>query len=298
MADLVIARQENDSPLRDFAARHGLHESGLRPSLPAYAREVFAYRHFMAVYANAKVVAGFGQTRLGRLWQVMTPVINAGVYYLIFGVVINTRAGVPNFIAYLCVGLFVFNFSQTVVQQAAQAISGNLGLLRALRFPRASLPIAAVLSQMQHMAAAMVVLAGIVLLSGEPLTWHWLLLVPTLILQSLFNTGLALVVARLGGRTADLRQVIPFVMRTWMYGSGVFYSVNNFAENLPAALATAVRVNPLLVYVELARDALVESSPLSSSRPVLWALGVGWALVVALGGFIFFWHGEQTYGRG
>ena len=46
----------------------------------------------------------------------LTPLINAAVYYLIFGVILNTSGGVDNFIAYLCTGLFIFSFTQTVVQ--------------------------------------------------------------------------------------------------------------------------------------------------------------------------------------
>ena len=76
------------------------------------------------------------------LWQVLTPLINAAVYYVIFGVVLNTSRDVDNFIAYLCTGVFLFGFTQTVIQAGAQAITGNLGLIRALHFPRASLPIA------------------------------------------------------------------------------------------------------------------------------------------------------------
>ena len=49
----------------------------------------------------------------------------------------------------------------------------------------------------------------------------------------MFNAGLALLVARLGAKITDLKQVMPFVMRTWMYASGVLYSVENFAKHLP-----------------------------------------------------------------
>ncbi|NUT33305.1 MAG: ABC transporter permease [Hamadaea sp.] len=284
--------------LRDLARRHGLRVAGERPDLLAYARQLIAYRHFIAAYANAKVVASFGATRLGRLWQVLTPLTNAAVYYLVFGVVLNTRDQVPNFIAYLCVGLFVFNFSQAVVQNGMQSISSNLGLLRALQFPRASLPLATTITQLQHLAGAVVVLAGIVIVTGEPITFQWLLLIPALVLQTVFNAGLALIVARLCAKTADLRQVMPFILRTWMYGSGVFYSIENFADHLPTGVAAVVRANPLLIYVELARDALVESTPLSSSRPVLWLMGLAWAVVIGLAGYVFFWLGEQEYGRG
>ena len=230
----------------------------------------------------------------------LTPLTNAAVYYLIFGVVLGTRHGIDNFIAYLCTGLFIFNFTQAVVLAGTQSISGNLGLIRALHFPRACLPIAVTLTQFQHLVASMVVLIGIVLVTGEPITLEWLLLVPALLLQSVFNVGLALAMARLGAKLTDLKQVMPFIMRTWMYASGVLYSVA-VLRAAPAAgwRPTLVQANPLLVYIELARHALLESAPLA--HPVaaqLWLLAVGWALLVGIGGFVYFWRGEQEYGRG
>ena len=109
------------------------------------------------------------------LWQVLTPLINAGVYYVIFGVVLNTRGDVDNFIAYLCTGVFLFGFTQSVIQAGIQAITANLGLIRALHFPRASLPIAIALVELRNMVASMSVLIAIVLITGEPITVEWLL---------------------------------------------------------------------------------------------------------------------------
>jgi teichoic acid transport system permease protein len=299
MADAAAVTDHASAPaLRDLAGRHGLKVAGRRPSLAAYTRQLWSYRHFIASYANAQLVASFTSARLGRLWQLLTPLINAGVYFLIFGVVLNQHRTVPNFIAYLCTGLFVFNFTQTVVQSGTQSITNNLGLIRALHFPRASLPIAVTLTQFQNLLVSMVVLIGIVLATGEPLTVEWFLVLPALLLQSVFNAGLALTVARLGAKITDLKQVMPFVMRTWMYASGVLYSVANFAKHLPPAMAAAMEANPLLIYIELVRHALLEGAPLASPPTQLWLLGAGWALFAGIGGYVYFWRGEQEYGRG
>jgi teichoic acid transport system permease protein len=87
-------------------------------------------------------------------------------------------------------------------------------------------------------------------------------------------------------------------MRTWMYASGVLYSVENFERHLPPLAATLVEANPLLIYIELARHSLMESVVLVSPVPQLWLLAIAWALLVGVGGFVYFWRGEQEYGRG
>lgn len=298
MANTAVADADSGLSRRDLAARYGLTVAGNPPSLGKYTRQLWSYRHFITAYADAKLVSAFATARLGRLWQLLTPLTNAAVYYLIFGVVLNTKHDIPNFIAYLCVGLFVFNFTQSVVQNGTSAISANLGLIRALHFPRASLPIAVTLTQLQNLLSSMVVLIAIVLVTGEPITLQWLLVPPALLVHSIFNIGAGLAMARLGAEMTDLRQLMPFVMRILMYASGVLYSVDNFAKNLPGWAADVVGFNPLLIYIELVRHALLKGTILTSDAPRLWILGTAWALVVGVGGYIYFWRGEQEYGRG
>ncbi|MET8352300.1 MULTISPECIES: ABC transporter permease [unclassified Micromonospora] len=297
MATTALVDPDTGLTQAQLAARHGLRVAGERPTLVEYSRRLWAYRHFIAAYANAKLVASYSNARLGQLWQVLTPLTNAAVYYLIFGVVLE-QDKIPNFIGYLTTGLFIFNFTQSAVLAGTQSISGNLGLIRALHFPRASLPLSTTVTQFQQLLASMLVLIGIVLVTGEPLTLKWLMLVPALLLQAVFNAGVVLFVARMGAKASDLKQVMPFIMRTWMYGSGVLYSVSLF-ERLPGWATTLVQYNPLLVYIELARYALLDQPPLlNESLTQLWLVAAGWALVGGIGGYIYFWRGEQEYGRG
>jgi teichoic acid transport system permease protein len=298
MAQTAVADSETGLSLRELARRNELTAAGRLPSLPEYTRQLWSYRHFIAAFANAKVTASLGNTRLGLLWQVLTPLINAGVYYVIFGVLIDTKRGVDNFTAYLCIGVFIFGFTQSVVQAGVSAVTGNLGLIRALHFPRASLPISITLVEVRNIIVSMVVLMAIVLFSGEPLTFEWLLIIPVLLLQAVFNSGLAMLVARLASKVHDVRQLIPYIMRIWMYGSAVLYPVTNFSDHLHGWKLYLVEANPLLVFIELIRHSLMEGVRLAGSQRLLWVEAVVWTLVVGFGGFVYFWRGEKGYGRG
>ena len=298
MAQTAVADADTGLPLKELAQRHGLTRAGRLPRLPEYTRYLWSYRHFIAAFANAKVSASLGSTRLGVIWQVLTPLINAGVYYVIFGLLINTSQDVDNFIAYLCTGVFIFGFTQSVVQAGAQSITSNMALIRALHFPRASLPIAVALVEVRNMVASMAVLIAIVLLTGEPITVEWLLLLPALLLQTVFNTGLALFVARLISKVTDVRQLIPYFMRIWMYGSAVLYPVTFFAERVHGWQLALVESNPLLIFIELMRHALMEDVVLASPPGVLWLQALLWTAFVGIGGYVYFWRGEKGYGRG
>jgi len=302
MADTAVGAPDSALPPAQLAARYGLRVAGLRPSLVAYTKELWAYRHFIASFSNAKLAASFTTARLGRLWQVLTPLVNAGVYYLIFGVILHTSRGIENFPAYLCTGIFVFNFTQQAVQNGTKSIADNLGLIRALHFPRASLPLAITLSQLQELLYSMLVLFGIVLVTGEAVTFNWLLVIPILVLQTLFNAGLAMAMARMGSKITDLKQIMPFVMRTWLYASGVFYNIAHVIDDpdVPTWLSDILKANPMLIFIDLMRYALLDppADHLSSTPYHMWLMAIGWAVVVAIGGYVFFWRGEREYGRG
>ena len=298
MAQTTVVESYTGPTPKELARKHGLGAAGRLPSLPEYTKQIWSYRHFIWEFASAKVSAALGNTRLGMIWQVLTPLFNAAVYYVIFGVLLNTKRDVDNFIAYLCAGVFIFGYTQTVVQAGVQAISGNLGLIRALHFPRASLPISIVLVEARNMIASMAVLIAIVLFTGEPLTWEWLLAIPALLLQTFFNAGFTMLVARLGSKLHDLRQLIPFIMRVWMYCSAVLYPVTQFTKHLHGWKLTVVELNPLLIYIELMRHALLENVKLVGSPRHIWTVGLIWAIVVGLGGYAYFWRGEKEYGRG
>src|SRR5690348_8018578 len=103
--DLVIPEIDPatlaDEPLADLAARYQLRPSAARPGVFAYARQLWERRHFILGFATARNVAMYTEARLGQLWQVLTPLLNAAVYYLIFGVILGTNRGVPNFLGFL-----------------------------------------------------------------------------------------------------------------------------------------------------------------------------------------------------
>ncbi|MFD5118601.1 ABC transporter permease [Streptomyces sp. NPDC058385] len=298
----VTARPSPDEGLSpaDLATKYGLTVSGARPGLFEYVRQLWGRRHFILAFSQAKLTAQYSQAKLGQLWQVATPLLNAAVYYLIFGLILHASRGMSMdvYIPFLVTGVFVFTFTQSSVMAGVRAISGNLGLVRALHFPRASLPISFALQQLQQLLFSMIVLFIVAVGFGSYPGLSWLLIIPVLALQFLFNTGLALIMARLGSKTPDLAQLMPFVMRTWMYASGVMFSIPIMLADKPAWVADLLQWNPAAIYMDLMRFALIDGYGSGNLPPHVWAVAAGWAVLVAVGGFVYFWKAEERYGRG
>ena len=258
----------------------------------------------------------------------LTPLLNSAVYYLIFGVLFKANRGISNYTAFLVTGVFIFAFTERSIVVGSTVMRANIALIRALHFPRACLPLAYVLVEFQQLLLSMVVLFAIVLGTGEPLTWYWLLLLPTLLLQATFNMGAALFMARVGAGAQDISQLIPFLLRVWRYFCGVMYSIAALPAELPEWAKNVLSFNPAAVYISLTRFAVMSSyradapgaKPYNAARCAiftvkktpsmqaychpdittseLWLAGVGWAVVILAAGVLYFWQAETRYGRG
>ena len=329
-ADGTLVTALPDVPLADLAAQHGLRPSASRPPVASYIRDLWRRWNFIMAFATARNIAMYTEARLGQLWQVLTPLLNAGVYFLIFGILLKINRGIPNYLAFLVTGVFVFNFTQRAFISTSKVITDSLPLIRALQFPRASLPLAYVMIEFQQMLLSMAVLVIIVLGTGEPLTWYWVLVIPALLLQTVFNIGIGLFVARIGSQVNDFSQLLPFLLRTWMYVSGVLFSIAGLDIRTHRWAVGLLEINPAALYITLMRNALLTSQRLSApgSKPYnaqlcalwdtkakqywydsaychyyanpahFWYYGIGWAVLAVVVGFFFFWRAEAKYGRG
>jgi teichoic acid transport system permease protein len=255
-----------DQDLGELAADYNLRLAGARPSLPKYVRALWQRRHFITGYATARNVSMYTDAKLGQIWQVLTPLLNAGVYYLIFGLLFQAARGVENYPAFLVAGVFVFAFTERSIVTGSNVMRANLQLIRALYFPRASLPLAYVIVELQQMLVGMVVLIPIMLISGEYPSWYWLLVIPAVLLQTMFNVGAALIVARLGGSLADVSELIPFFLRITRYFCGVMYLIITLAPARDHAwIGKVLSLNPPAVFISLVRVGFMHSVRVNSA---------------------------------
>lgn len=296
----VRADVKAPDPIAELAAAHELTLSGARPTLPRYIAQLWGRRHFVSALATARMQAQYSQASLGQVWHLVTPLLNAAVYYFIFGIVMHASHGVPDYLPFLITGVFVWDFIGSCVNASTRAVQSNLGLVRALHFPRASLPLSTVVQLFQQLLITMGALIILLLAFGQTPSLNWLLALPTLFLMASFCAGCAMIMARVGAKSPDVSQLMPFVLRTWMYASGVMWSIDLMlkTDNLPHWVSTALKVNPAAVFIDLMRFALIDSYKASQLPHHVWLIALGWALLFGVGGFVFFWKAEEEYGRG
>ncbi|GAA2736829.1 ABC transporter permease [Pedococcus aerophilus] len=272
----------------------GLKPVGQRVSLGAYVHQLWKRRYFIWADSRARAFAGNRDTLLGRFWLVGKPVLDGFTYFLIFGVLLGTARGVENYIGFLLIGVFMFSFTSGSLNGGATVMIAGKNLIRAFSFPRASIPLALALRQAISMFPVVITMLIMIMVipPHAKVTWLWALFPLVFLLQLSFNTGLILYAARLTSALPDLRMIIGFASRFWMYGSGVMYSIERWVTH-PKALA-AMELNPAFCVLEISRDLLLYGVMPDIK---LWLTLTAWAVVTPILGFLYFWQGEEEYGR-
>lgn len=272
------------------AGSHVLYPLGGRPSLPAYGRALWARRDFVLALPMSQLRSRNADTVLGSAWHLLNPLVLAATYFFVFGVLLEARRGVDNFVGFLVIGLFVFHYTQKCVTRGAAAMVSNDRMIRSLNLPRAVYPVAGVLSETLSHLPAVALLFALMGATGEEPHASWLLVVPLLVVQAAFSLGLALWAARLTFHFRDVQNLLPFVLRLWLYVSGIFFTV----DRLPEGWVRAVfENNPAQVFLSLNRDALLHGSTDGGE----WALVLLWSSALLVTGIAYFWAGEDEYGR-
>lgn len=272
-------------------------EIGVTPPLRDYLRRFWARRDFILAVPVGQLRAQTQNTALGAGWHLLNPLFTAAIYYFVFGVLFGGAGRVENYPAFLVVGIFAFLYTNRTVMAGAKSVSTNLGLVSQINFPRLALPTAATVAETISHAVAIVALFVMVPILGGPPAWTWLLVVPALVLQATFNLGVAMIVARLAFQYRDIDNLLPHLLRFWMYTSGLFFTVDFVIDAIGAdsPFVALFLANPAYIHMSLMRDALLGRSDAS---PEMWLGAVLWSLIAVVIGFWFFRAHEVEYGRG
>lgn len=276
------------------AGQPRLRPVGRRPALGTYLAQLWQRRHFIYADSRARAFSGHRDMLLGNLWLIGVPILQGLVYYIIFALILKVNRGIPNFTGFLIIGIFLFQFTTSCLNQGVTSMAAGRTLTSAFSFPRAAIPLSAVVRQTLSMAPviATMILLLLTIPPGTQVSWTWLLFPLVFALQVLFNTGLVLYAARLGNAVPDFKHVVGFLSRFWFYTSGVFFSVERFiSEGFWLGVAQS---NPMFIVLDMSRDLLLYDT-LPDGRS--WILLSLWSVSTAVLGFWYFWQGEESYGR-
>lgn len=263
-----------------------------RPKLSVYLARMWARRYFILADARARAFQTTRGTLLGKVWLILRPFLDSAVYLVIFGILLGTDRGIDKFVCYLVVGVNFFRLLQSALTQGFSAVTGSINLIRAFSFPRASVVVGwTIRTYLDFLPILVATLLFIVVVPDRALpTWNWLWIIPLLAITFFFTLGLALFTAAITVMLPDMKFIWPLIGRFWFYASGVFFSVERFANAV--SFGWVFTENPGYLFLTMARNSLIYNTAPTAAQ---WLTFGAWTVALFVIGGLLFWSLEEKY---
>ncbi|MDQ6909206.1 MAG: ABC transporter permease [Actinomycetota bacterium] len=273
--------------------------AGARLGMGASIRELFQARELTANLVRRDLKVRHRGTFLGMTWSLTTPLLIVALYYLVFKYILQASPAkdvarpdghaVP-FALYFFAGLTVWNLFATSVSASTSSIVGSGYLLRKVYFPRAILPLSAVLSSLVTFGFEVAVLmVAIVIAVGSPnfeLLW-----VPVIVLiVTLMSYGLALFLSAVTVFLRDMAHFIGILLQLWFWGTPIIYSLQYVANR--EGVVRLLKLNPMTGIVVSFRNVTLLNRPPDLK---LLALDAAYAVVFVVIGALVFRRSQRLF---
>lgn len=206
--------------------------------------ELYTFRHMYYSLVQRSLFGKYRNSGLGFLWNFLTPAISILLFYIVFENFMGQS--IENYWAYLCIGMFPFQFMNQNLIGGASNITSNGGMVKKIYFPREVLS----LSQVTYTFIVFLISYGIVILlmiaTGILSTGGMmalLIIVPTMFL---FSLGTIMLTSSISVYSRDFEYLITAFSRVLFWVTPIFY----LAEERAGLLYTIIWFNPLTYFVE------------------------------------------------
>jgi len=198
--------------------------------------------------------ARYRRSTLGIFWAVLQPLMLMVVFSILRGIVDIPSDGVP-YVIFSYSALVPWTFFTQAVNSAGRSVLSNKGIIKKIAVPREVFPMAAVLTALFDMSMSSVVLAGMLIWFGIPISWALLWIIPFLILTVVLAFAIGMAVAALGTFRQDLVLALPFIMQLWLYTTPIIYPISS----VPEKWRSFYLLNPMVSIIGGFRDALISA---------------------------------------
>lgn len=254
-----------------------------RCALSAMIRSLVQSRYLVAELVARDIRSRYMGSLLGLFWSVLNPLLQLGLYTLVFSVFLKVRMDEHHTTARFAEMLFCALLPWTALHECASRSAGSFlehaNLVRKASFPLEVLPFSLVMSALIHQALASLVFALVIIASGS-LTWThlpWLLvLVP---LQAVFMFGSGLLFSSINVFFRDTAQMLGVLLMFLFWLTPIVYS----RSMLPPPYDLLLAANPLTHLVEAYRHAFFGTPDLSPIGILYWASFAVAVLAVGIG---------------
>ncbi|HEY3727186.1 MAG TPA: ABC transporter permease [Solirubrobacteraceae bacterium] len=216
------------------------------------------HRYLFSQLVRRELRRKYKGSSLGVLWYLINPLVLLGAYTLMFGHVFKLQH-FSDFPIFVMVGLMPWTFFAQSLLAAADSLIEQGSIVRRARFPRATIPAAAVTVQLVTFVAILVIVTPLSLALRGTSSPASLLLLPVLVVVMFgFVLGCALIVSVLHAYFRDVAPILTAALLPWFFLTPIFFEPATipFVQQHPAVETLLDWVNPVAPFVDSFRAIL------------------------------------------
>jgi len=249
---------------------------------------LWEYRELLYILVWRDIKVRYKQTAIGVSWVVLQPLITMLIFTAIFGYMAKVPSDGVWYPVFSLTALLPWTYFAQAIIRSGESVVGNANLVSKIYFPRLMLPLAMIVTPLVDLALSMVLLFGLLIYAGIPLTWKVSTLPAFILLAMLTATGLSLFTSAMNVKYRDVGHAIPFVIQIWMFASPIVYPVSL----VPEQWRLLYGLNPMAGVIEGFRWALLGQT---APDPVVIAESVVVLFVVLIAGMVYFRQMERQF---
>ena len=214
-------------------------------------KELYAYREMIFSLIRRDLKGRYKGSALGFLWTFINPLMQLGVYTLVFSVIM--RNGIKDYYLFLFVALIPWIFFSTFLSGGSSCIWAQQDMVKKIYFPREVLPIAFVTSQFVNMALSFLVVFAVLIVSGKGMNIVAMLFLPVImVVEYLLALSMAMLSSAVTVYLRDVEYILGIITMAWQFLTPVMYSV----DQVPEQLMWVFNLNPMTPIIVAYRDIL------------------------------------------
>jgi ABC-2 type transport system permease protein len=236
--------------------------------------------HLTRTLAVTEFKLRFFGSALGYVWQLMRPLLQFAILYVLFSEVLALDTA-PYYAEALLLGLVLYTFFADATKGSVTSLVNRESLLRKIEFPRLAVPLAVVLNALFNLGLNLIPVLVFLLIDGGSVRLQWLEFPVLVLLLLIFATGLAMLLSSLYVRYRDIEPIWDVTLSLMFYGSLIFYTITTVKEK-SVTLAHVVMINPFAAILQQSRYAIFGTGHPSAAEAIGGNLRLGLPLLLAV----------------
>lgn len=217
---------------------------------------------------------------LGKAWDILTPLIQVGTYWLVFGIGLRQGRDVDGYpyLLWMLSGIIPWFCISSAITKGGNSIFAKSTTITKLRYPIATVPIGTILTEFFSFIFTLIILEVIFLFYGYLPNWGYLNLIYYIIYMLAFLASLALITSVFTMVARDFQKLLANIIRLLFYITPILWDM----EAMPEIYKIIISLSPIYYVVRGFRESLLYNIPFYTHPK---DIVINWSIVIL---FFFF----------